>query len=65
MEHWRQKLTDGEAVNASALCSVVNTKLGLARMLGLVRKPKRVRATLHELMNGANVTPIRPAEAKP
>jgi hypothetical protein len=65
MEHWRAKLTEGESVSASTLCQVVNTKLGLARLLGLVRRPKRVRGTLHDLMNGSNVTPIRPAEAKP
>ena len=48
----RSRMTAGEAVDVPALCQIVNTKMGLARMLGLARKAKRVRS-LQEVMKGA------------
>jgi hypothetical protein len=48
----RTRMTAGEPIDAAALCQIINTKLGLARMLGLARKAKRVRS-LQEVMAGA------------
>ena len=48
----RSRMTAGEPVDVPALCQIVNTKMGLARMLGLARKAKRVRS-LQEVMKGA------------
>lgn len=42
----------GKAVDAGALCQLISVKLGLARVLGLDRRPKRVRG-LHEHMAAA------------
>jgi hypothetical protein len=45
------RLVDGEKVDAGALTQLMNTKTGLARLLGLARRPKQVR-TLHQVMRG-------------
>jgi hypothetical protein len=49
----------GKLIDIGGLTQAMNTKGGKARVLGLERKPKRVR-TLREVMNGT-VTPIKGA----
>jgi hypothetical protein len=46
------RVNAGEPLDIGALTQLINTKTGIARMLGLARRPKRVRS-LRDIMQGA------------